>query len=358
MINIYETHTMMAAISLMPPRRTFLRDRYFPTADEDIFVSEDVLIEYEDEEKKKLAPCVVPYKGGIPVAREGYKTVRYTPANVVPSRVLSITDLLKKQFGETLFSQQQPAQREAAYLKKDMRQLMSMIDGREEYMAAQTLLNNGYTMKHYADEYGGKKYEEYQIKFYDEATNPSVYIPSGKMDTSEEAGRKFLADIYAMACMITKRGLPATDVVTEPTLAAQIMNNEWIVKLMDNRKLDTVQLNPIELPDGVTYIGKINVLGKMLNFYCYEEEYVDELGGSKQFIPEGYAIVTAPNCGHTMYGAVTQIEEADHEYHTYASKRVPHITTDAKNSIKELDMNAKPLTAPRYKNCAVSAKFI
>lgn len=358
MINIYETHTMLAAISLMSPRRTFLRDRYFPTADEDIFVTEDVLIEYEDEAKKKLAPCVVPYKGGIPVARDGYKTVRYTPANVVPSRTLSITDLKKKQFGETLFSQQKPEQREAAYLKKDMKQLMGMVDGREEYMAAQTLLNNGYTMRHYADTYGGDKYEEYGIKFYDEGTNPAEYIPSGTMNTTEEAGRKFLADIFAMACMLTKRGLPATDVIMEPTLAAMVLNNEWIIRLMDNRRLETVKLNPEVLPDGVTYIGKINVLGKMLDFYCYEEEYTDESGSNKQFIPEGYAIVTAPNCGHTLYGAVTQIEEADHEYHTYAAKRVPHITTDVKNGIKDLDMNAKPLTAPRYKNSAISAKFM
>lgn len=146
-INIYQTQTMLAAIELMTPRNTFLRDRYFPTTENDIFVTEDVLVEYKDELKKKLAPCVVPYKGGIPMSRSGYKTERFTPPNVAASRVLSITDLMKKQFGETLFSQQQPAQ---------------------------TLLNNGYTLKHYADKYGGDKYEEFGITFYDELTNPAI----------------------------------------------------------------------------------------------------------------------------------------------------------------------------------------
>ena len=39
MINIYQTQTMIAALQLMPPRPTFLRDRYFPTSEKDIFVN-------------------------------------------------------------------------------------------------------------------------------------------------------------------------------------------------------------------------------------------------------------------------------------------------------------------------------
>lgn len=357
-INIYQTQTMLAAIELMTKRSTFLRDRYFPTTSNDIFVTEDVLVEYKDESKKKIAPCVVPYKGGIPVAREGYKTERYTPANVAPSRVLSIVDLKKKQFGETLFSQQQPAQREAALLNRDMTDLMGMIDGREEYMAAQTLINNGYTMKHYADVYGGDKFEEYGIRFYDEGSNPARYIPSGTIDTSEAKGKQFLADISAMAKMLTKRGLPATDVIIDPTLAATILNNEWILKLMDNKRFDIIGLNPVALPNGVTSLGKINVNGRMMEFFVYDEEYVDESGATQQFIPEGMAVVTGPACGRTLYGAVTQVEEADREFHTYPAKRVPHVTTNVNDGIKQLDITAKPLTVPNYKNCAISAKFL
>lgn len=357
-INIYQTQTMLAAIELMTPRNTFLRDRYFPTTENDIFVTEDVLVEYKDELKKKLAPCVVPYKGGIPMSRSGYKTERFTPPNVAASRVLSITDLMKKQFGETLFSQQQPAQREAALLRNDMNELMGTIDGREEYMAAQTLLNNGYTLKHYADKYGGDKYEEFGITFYDELTNPARYVPSGTIDSSEAKGKQFIADISAMARMLTKRGLPATDVIIESTLAAVLLNNEWFLRLMDNRRLDLVQMNPVALPNGATHLGKINVEGRMMDFYVYDEEYVDEAGVTQQFIPVGMAIVTGPACGRTLYGAVTQIEESDREFHTYPAKRVPHVTTNVNDGIRKLDITAKPLTVPNYKNSAISAKFL
>lgn len=357
-INIYQTQTMLAAVELMTKRSTFLRDRYFPTTANDIFVTEDVLIEIKDEGQKKIAPCVVPYRGGIPMSRDGYKTERYTPANVAPSRVLSIVDLQKKQFGETLFSQQQPAQREAALLRGDMTDLMGLVDGREEYMAAQTLLNNGYKMKHYADKYGGGVYEEYGIQFYDEDTNPARFVPADTLDTSEEAGKAFIANVSEMARMLTKRGLAATDLIIDPTTASVLLNNEWFLRLMDNRRLDLLSINPQQLPSGVTSFGKVNINGKMIEIFCYEEEYVDETGKTQQFIPAGEIILTAPAMGKTLYGAVTQMEEADREYHTYPAKRVPRVTTDTKNSIKELTMTAKPLTMPKFKSSAISAKVI
>ena len=55
-IDIYQTQTMIAAMQLMPKHPTFLRDRYFETSDADMFVTEDVLVEYKDEKSRKMAP--------------------------------------------------------------------------------------------------------------------------------------------------------------------------------------------------------------------------------------------------------------------------------------------------------------
>ncbi|MDO5574430.1 MAG: major capsid protein [bacterium] len=354
-INIYQTQTMMAALQLLPPKPTFLRDRYFPTTPNDIFVTEDVLVEYKDEAQRILAPCVVPYKGGIAVARDGYKTERYTPANVAPERVLTIVNLQKKQFGETLFSQKTPAMREAALLAQDMIDLNDMIDAREEYMAAQTLLNNGYTMKHYADKYGGDSYEEFKMQFYDEQTNPAVYVPSKNWSISSTS---MIQDMAAMARQLKRRGLAASDLVVASDVADVMINNVYIQKLLDNRRLNIVNINPTQLPNGATSIGVINVNGTMIELISYDAQYQDESKVTRDMIPSGKIVLTAPGCGRTLYGAVTQIEQSDGEFHTYASNRVPHVITDAKNSIKTLTQNAKPLTVPNFKNCAISATVL
>lgn len=354
-INIYRTQTMLAAQELIKNKPTFLRDRYFPTSERDIFVTEDVLVEYMDESNRKLAPCVVPLKGGIPVGRDGYRTERFTPPYVAPQRPLTIDDLNKKQFGETLFSQKAPAAREAAILRKDITDLNEMIDSREEYMAAQTLFNNGYGMKQYADSYGGDKYEEFRIQFYDGDVNPAVYIPEAPWDRSNTA---FSKDLYLMAKMLKQRGLEAADVLFGEEVAEIIMNNEYMLKLMDNRRLDLIQLNPEEYPNGVVCFGKINCNGVILTLFCYPENYVDENGNTETFIPAGKICVTAPAVGRTLYGAVTQMEQYDMEFHTYVARKVPHVIADVNNGVRTLTMKARPLTIPNYQNSSITATVL
>lgn len=354
-IDIYQTQTMLKALELMKDKPTFLRDRYFPTTESDIFVTEDVLIEYLDETNRKIAPCVIPLKGGIPIGREGYRTLRFKPPYVAPQRTLTIDDLNKRQFGETLFSKRAPAAREAAILKKDITDLNEMIDGREEYMAAQTLFCNGYEMKQYADSYGGDKYEEFKIQFYDGEVNPAVYLPDKTWSKSSTTISK---DLYLMAKMLKQRGLKAADVLFGEEVADVIINNEYMLKLMDNRRLDLIQIDPKEYPNGVTYFGKINCNGIILSLFCYGEEYVNENGNTETFIPEGKVCVTAPAVGRTLYGAITQIEQSDRKYHTYVARKVPHLIVDEKNSVRTLTMKARPLPIPNYQNSSITATVL
>lgn len=355
MINIYQTQTMIAALALMKKKPTFLRDRYFPTEERDIFVTEDVLVEYKDEESRKMAPCVIEGKGGINMGRNGYHTERLTPANVAPERTLTIDDLKKKQFGETLFSQRTPAEREAAVLRQDMVDLNDAIDTREEYMAAQTIFENGYSMRHYADKYGSGEYKEYTIHFYDGNKNDAVYTPSAKWTRTSDS---WMYDVEQIAKMLKNRGLQATDLLMGADVADVVLHNEYTLKLLDNRRLDIIDIAPKELPSGVTYSGKVNCNGIMISLYCYDEEFIDEDGKTKTFIPEGKIAITAPNMGHTMYGAVTQIEEHDNQPYTYPARRVPHITTNAHKSIRTLTQQAKPLVAPWFRNSAISAQVL
>lgn len=78
-LDIFKTHTMLAAVQELNPLYAFIRDRYFPTNDTtDLFSTDDVLVEYRDGNRKR-APFVVPRKGGVAVLREGYGVKRYTP---------------------------------------------------------------------------------------------------------------------------------------------------------------------------------------------------------------------------------------------------------------------------------------
>ncbi len=355
MINIYQTQTMVTALEIIPPKPVFLKERYFPTCDEDIFITEDVLIDYKDEFQRKLAPCVVPRKGGIPVGREGYRTKRMTPPYVAPERILTIDVLNKRQFGETLFSQKKPAEREAAILRKDLVELSEMIDMREEYMASETIFKNGYTLRQYADEYGGDKYEEYDIHFYDEEENPAVYTPSASWDSNND---QFYQDLCLIVRQLKRRGLPVSDLLMGKNVALELMKNDYLLKLLDNRRVQIGKLEPRELPKGATSYGEIIVGGTVLELISYELQYVDEKGKTQDLVPPDSIAVTAPETGRMLYGSVTQIEETDRNYHTYTAKRVPHVVTNVKDSIRTLTEKSRPLAVPKVKNSTISAKVL
>lgn len=72
---------------------------------------------------------------------------------------------------------------------------------------------------------------------------------------------------------------------------------------------------PKELPDGVTHLGALNFSGRMLDIIVVDETYETEDGQDTPFLADGSVIVTAPNCGHTLYGAVSQLE-ADGQFHS------------------------------------------
>ena len=141
-LDLTKTHTLLAAYEAIPKVPAFLKDRYFPTnAMTDVFNTDDVLVDYRDG-SKKAAPFVVPTVGGKIIDRSAFTTDRYTPPLIAPQRTLSIDDLKKRGFGEAIFNNVAPADREALITLRDLRELDEMTTRREEIMAAETLINS------------------------------------------------------------------------------------------------------------------------------------------------------------------------------------------------------------------------
>ena len=351
--NFYETHTLLMAVQQLTPATTFLRDRYFPTNDaSDVFATDDVLVEYRDG-SKKLAPFVAPRKGGVTILRNGYHMERYTPPFVAPKRSLSADDLKKRGFGEALYTQLTPEQRQQTLILKDADELGEFITRREEAMAAETMLTNGCIMKHIADD--ADESDEMEIRFYSEGSNPATYAPTTKWDAADA---KILADLGAMARMLTSKGLRATDLICSPDVADTIINNEVIQKLLDNKRYELGMVEPEVLPAGAAVMARLNVNGRIISVISYDETYTDDAGKDQLYIPSGKCILTAPACGRTLYGAVTQVEQADGEFHTYAGRRVPKYLSNAEGNTRSLTISSRPLLIPNNKNPFIVADVL
>jgi hypothetical protein len=354
-IDIYKTHTMLAAVKQMAPVTSFLRDRYFPTGSGDLFPTEEVLVEYKDATGNKMAPVVLPRKGSISVERDGYSTERMAPPLIAPSRPLTIDDLNKKGFGEDLFSGKTPAQRQAEILVQDLEDFDKMLTTREEYIAAQCIFNNGYDLKQYADKYGSGEAKEYELRFYGAEGNSAVYAPSVMWSNATDAD--IFGDLHTMIRMLTTKGNNATEVLLGSDVADVLMKNEKIQKLMDLSRYNVGEIAPVALPQGAARLGRLNIRGRMIDLLTYDGTYIDEETGNVEFfIPAKKIAVTAPGAGRGLYGAVTQMEQADGQWHTYMGRRVPRYW--AEKDGRELTVSSRPLFVPKTKDCFISAEVL
>lgn len=351
------TQHLLAAFEQVPQVPSFLRDTYFPTNETtDIFTTNEVLVEYRDG-NKKLAPFVSPRKNGMVVLRDGYEARRFAPANIAPKRPITVDDLQRKGFGEALFSNMTPAERQSILVVRDLMEMDAMITRREEKMAAEVMQTNGCVMNHYADK--GDEYESKEIRFYNESTNPAVYVPGAvwsKTSTDIEN------DLLAMIRMLTSRGLAATDVIVGSDVADVFMENDTIYKKLDNRRLEVVSVDPFEIYPGATVLCTYNVRGHKVRIITYDESYTEIEGVNKgkdvPYIAPNKVIVTAPAAGRTAYGAITQLEQASGEMETYPGRRVPHYVANADNNSRSVTLTAAPLVMPNQKNCFISADVL
>lgn len=354
-MSIYDTRVLIKTAKKIYPVIKWYRNRYFPTTDQDIFPTKKVLIEYK-EGNRKLAPFVIPRKGGITMDRDGYTAKEYYPPFIAPQRPLSIDDLNDKGFGEDLYSDMTPEQRQAQVLGEDLADLSAMIDRREEWMCGEVLMTGQVIMKHYAEKYGVGEPEEKVLRYYDtEDGFQNEYVPDVLWD---EDSPEIYEDLDAMVAMLTKSGCAAKDLNMAADVYAKFISNAKIQKLLDLRRVELGNINPVETPDGVAYMGKIVVRGKTLDIYVYDEVYEDEEGNIVSFMPAGTLFITAPGMGRMLYGAISQIEQEDNQFHTYRGQKIPKYLSDAKNEVREIRVASAPVPVPNDRKAWVVAHVL
>lgn len=351
-MDIYSTYFMLAAVREIPLEQTFFKNRYFPTDNTmDIFGTSRVLADYKEETQKR-APFVLPRIGSIPGTRDGFSTAELEPANISVSMPLTLDQLQQRGFGESLLSQATPAERERHFLVHDLSDLSTRISRSEELLAVQTILNNGTTMRHRTDRVD--VYEDIGVKFYDGSNNPAEFTPSAGWEHSTYANGtwtpgNWYADICAMIHSLTHSGRAVTEILVAEDVGNFLMEDGWVLAMLDNRRADMGRIDPKELTPFVYQIGSFNFKGRVLPILVSNGTYEDENGVDTAYVPAGTVIAIAPNVGRGLYGGVTQMETDGH-FHTYAGKRVPQHIFTIRPPARETQLSCRPLFVPKRIN--------
>lgn len=341
-INFFDTYYMAGMVEEIVPETTFFRSRYFNETEE--FNTEKVLVEYMDGDRK-MAPFVDPRAGDIPIEREGYELHELTAPMIAPSRILTLDDLKKRGFGEAIYANSTPAERARRLQVRDLSDLTRRIVRREEWMAAQTMINNGVTIQEYID--AATTGRSLPIYFYDTAdSNPATYTVANVWTTFAA----MQADVGAMCDDLTERSLPAEDLILGATTWATVKQFSDLQNQLDNRRIDIgeMKVDAKKFP-GMKFVGYLEFDGYWLNVFVAKEKHIDALNASVLTFPAKGACVTAPGCGKRYYGSVDVIPEGKTDLLTLTGERIPDLVVDRRKKQRAFVLNARPLLAPKNK---------
>lgn len=345
-IDIFNPRTLMQAVRLMPPVQSYFRDMFSTVA---TFPTESVDVDFY-KGKRRLAPFVSSKLPGKEVENIGYKTDSFKPALVSPDKVTTVEDLLNRLPNESLYSGMTPQQRAAQKLQLDLAELLEMITRREEWMAAQAIFTGKIPVIG-----EGVNYEiDFQFTNKETLSGTSLWTDSNSDPIGYLEGKHRL---------LQREGYVNADVcVMAWDVANAFINHPKVKDVLDTRNITLGVINPSQLPNGVTYIGRINKLG--LDIYQYNEWFLDDFTDpnnpvNKPMVPDGHFAMLSSTSRRTMaYASITLVDKDTKQFTTYESTRVPDSWVEKRPDRRILSVQSKPLPIPHEVDSWYVAKVL
>lgn len=357
----FNTYFLQAAIEELPIEHTFFRDRYFPTNLEmDVFGTSRVLVDYR-EGGQKVAPFVLPRIGAIPVTRDGFSVYDLEPMNIAASLPLTIDNLIKRGFGESLMSRATPADRARRMVVEDLAELNRMVGRSEELLVIDTILNNGSTMFHRTDDKDIG--ENVEVKFYDGNDNPALFTPASTWAHSTLSGGtwtkgNWYTDMSAMIRAARQRGVNISEFVVSNDVASWLLDDGWFSTMLDNRRIELGRIAPEVLTEDVWELGFISVEGANVRILVHIGVYEDDQGQIVNFVPAGTVIGISPNIGRGLYGGVTLMNPDTKQFYTVSGRRAAEAIVTQRPPARETCVYSRPLFVPKRKAPYMVAKNV
>jgi hypothetical protein len=333
-IDIYQPRYLAEVVRQAPPVRTFFRDTFFPRVV--TFATERVDIDLVKGDRR-MAAFVHPRAGGQVLRETGYETKSYKPPFINPYDMTTADRLMNRLPGETLYSGQTPAQRAAQKLMDEYTRLNDAVTRREEWMAAQVILNGE------VDIVGKGVNETIDFGF----TNKVVLTGDERWGQS---GAKILDNLNDWADMVEENGFANVDrVILGKSAIRALMADPDIQKRLDNRRYNIGEISPRDLPNGVRYYGHLN--DPDLDLYTYREVYLDdwtdpEMPETKRLMPDNKIILAPSNPDFIRaYGASSYLDEGG-QWVTAQTDRLLFSYVKHGPDRRFLELQSRPLLIP------------
>lgn len=351
-IDLFNTRFLLDTVNQFKRPKRFLLDTFFKGFRQ--FDTKEVDIDIY-KGKRRMAPFVSPLMEGKVMERLGYTTNKYAPPYVKPKRPTTAGDLLVRTPGTVVYPGSQTAgDRAAALLTKDLMELQDSITRREEWMAASALTTGKILVK-------GDGVDD-QIDFLMAADHKVTLAGAFKWDDLDNSDPpKDLKDW----CLLTLKdsGTCCNTTVMDPDAWTLFINHPKVKgnsELLSRFKIQTGQIDPQQIDDGVAFCGTISDGIVFCDIYVYAEWYIDDQDNDteKPILPSGTVICGNRNAQNTkLYGAIQDMKALQTLGGTLiAAPFYPKTWLTDDPSIQWLMLQSSPLPALNQPDAFVAAK--
>jgi hypothetical protein len=334
-INIYAPRYLAEVVKTAPPVHTFFRDNFFTNVKTHATERVDIDLVKGD---RRMAAFVHPRAGGQVLKEGGYKTESYKPPLINPYDITTADKLMERMPGEDLYSGMTPAQRAAKKLVDEYNRLNDATTRREEWMAVQAIVTGQIPIV------GIGVNETIDFGF----TNKVSLSGNSKWGGSSA---KILNNLDDWTEQVLVNGFANVDMVIMGKKALRaFMEDENVLKMLDNRRVEMGIINPRDLPNGVRYIAHLNK--PSVDIYEYAEVYYDdwtdpENPETKPLVPEDKVIMISSNPGYMRaYGACTYIDDKTQQWVTAQTERLLRSYVEHHPDRRMIELQAHPLMIP------------
>jgi hypothetical protein len=360
-IDLFATRYMLNAVTQFKrPKRYFL-DTYFPGIK--IFDTETVDVDVI-KNKRVMAPFQSPLTEGKVMDKTGFSSHALKPAYVKPKDVTTAQQLLTRTPGSVVYpGTQTMADRAAIRLAQDFMLLQDSIVRREEWMAAQALITGqvpviGEGINILVDFLMADNHKVTLLdtaRWSNKAKDADGKYFSNPLDDLVAWGLQVLQDSglspnrVDMGCDVWR------EFITHPSIAGRD-------GIFNNLKINTGQIQPEQLEDGVAYCGSITYGTLNVDIYVYVDWYIDDQDGNteKMLLPADRLVMGSTRAQNTkLYGAIQDIEAIEELGAALIATSVYPKTWVTKDpSQRWIQLQSAPLPALNQPDAFFSAKPI
>ncbi len=340
-IDMFDTRAMTAALDKMGATRpkTFFRDTFFRNVR--TFDRKKVDIDVR-QGKRSIAAFVSRRAQANVVGNSGYETNTYEPPFISELMEMDFEDLMRRSFGENIYSPKSPQERIAEKLREQMITLDERFTRREEYMAMEALVNGEITVLN-GDTIDFQRHNDLTVTLEDD-------------DCWDETTGKPIDDSMDWIGLLTEHGGITPELTIFGTEAFKaFLNNAQVKELLDKLNINIGAITQENMPNGVTSWGALPNFGRL---YTYNEVYHN---GSTNvaLMPSKKIIMASPQARmDRCYGLLTLANEQTKQMEAYEVARLVDKFVSKNPDISALRMQSAPLLVPTDVNTVLVAQVV